>query len=138
MNTDELKRLADILREIADGSEWECLWEEGWSHPNGRDVEYCIANRIPIRIKQMSPFEENCHMVGCNLTDEKAYTEAVNRVLKAIYAIITNQHVNLGDLVYKIRDGVDGNWNAPEVVSWSDAVTELNATFAEYRRSQKP
>ena len=51
MNREELKELAQIIDEIADGAAWECMWEHGWDHPGGRDVEYCIANRIPIRIK---------------------------------------------------------------------------------------
>ncbi len=51
MNREELKELARIIDEIADGAQWECMWEHGWDHPGGRDVEYCIANRIPIRIK---------------------------------------------------------------------------------------
>lgn len=137
MSTDELKQLGDILHAIADGAEWECQWEERWGHPNGRDVEYCIANRIAIRLKPFSPFEENCQMIGADLTDETAYHEKVNEVLKAAYSIATNPHVNLGDLVYKIRDSADGNWNAPEVISWSDAVAMLNSIFSDYRKAQK-
>jgi hypothetical protein len=135
MSADELKRLGETLSAIAEGAEWECQWEEkGWAHPNGRDVEYCIANRIPIRIKQLSHFEENCHMLGVDLADEKAYHETVNKVLNAIYAIITNPHADLGDMIYKVREGADGDWNAPEVTSWSEAVVTLTTTFAEYRK----
>jgi hypothetical protein len=53
MNKDELRELAGILLAIANGAEWECYWEtDGWGHPVGRDIECCIANRIPIRIKK--------------------------------------------------------------------------------------
>jgi hypothetical protein len=52
VNREELKELGQTIDAIADGAEWECLWELGnWGHPGGRDVEYCIANRIPIRLK---------------------------------------------------------------------------------------
>jgi hypothetical protein len=53
MNKEELRELAGILLAIANGAEWECYWKtDGWGHPVGRDIEYCIANRIPIRIKK--------------------------------------------------------------------------------------
>lgn len=51
MNAAELKALAHVMLAIADGAEWECLWENGWSHPCGRDLEFCISKRIPIRLK---------------------------------------------------------------------------------------
>jgi len=53
MNKEELRELATTLLAIAGGAEWECLWlTRGWSNPLGRDIEFCIANRIPIRIKK--------------------------------------------------------------------------------------
>lgn len=61
MNREDLMELADMLHAIADGAEWECYWKDrededgnvrlGFGHPLGRDIEYCIAKRIPIRIK---------------------------------------------------------------------------------------
>lgn len=55
MNADRLKELAGIMAAVADGAEWECHWEDdGWAHPAGRDMEYCIANGIAIRIKSKS------------------------------------------------------------------------------------
>lgn len=51
MSPRELKILATRLSAIADGAEWECEWAEGWGPPLGRDVEYCIAHRVPIRLK---------------------------------------------------------------------------------------
>jgi hypothetical protein len=51
MNSTELKALAVVLNAVANGAEWECKWDgNGWGSPLGRDVEYCIVNRIPIRI----------------------------------------------------------------------------------------
>jgi hypothetical protein len=53
MNKEELRELAGILLAIANGAEWECYWEtDGWGHPVGRDIEYCISNRVRIRIKK--------------------------------------------------------------------------------------
>lgn len=52
MSREELKELAQTLDLIADGAEWECMWEDGsWNPPLGRDLEYCVGRRIPIRIK---------------------------------------------------------------------------------------
>jgi hypothetical protein len=53
MNKEELRELAGILLAIADGAKWECYWSlHGWGLPLGRDIEYCIANRILIRIRK--------------------------------------------------------------------------------------
>jgi hypothetical protein len=138
MNAAKLKQLGETLSAIAEGAEWECQWEDGWAHPNGRDVEYCIANRVPIRLKQLTPFESNCHMLGVDLTDEKAYHEAINELLKATYALMTNPHADLGDMIYKVRESADGNWDAPEVVSWGESVSKLNAIFSAYNTAMKP
>lgn len=59
MSRKELKALAATLNAIADGAEWECQWEvDGWGPPLGRDVEYCIANRILVRLKDGAPAVE--------------------------------------------------------------------------------
>jgi len=57
MTSDELGTLAETLLGIACGQEWECEWDDDgenyrWAHPAGRDIEFCISNRIPIRLKQ--------------------------------------------------------------------------------------
>jgi len=49
MNADKLEELANLLAHVARGGEWECEWEEGWGHPCGRDIEYCLQNRIGMR-----------------------------------------------------------------------------------------
>jgi hypothetical protein len=56
MNKDELKELAATLNGIADGKAWECWYASLYRFdlPVGRDVEYCIANRIRIRLKPWS------------------------------------------------------------------------------------
>ena len=51
MNITQLKELASTLDQIADGAEWECKWMLEWAHPAGRDLEYCLRNNVPIRIK---------------------------------------------------------------------------------------
>lgn len=55
MNSQELLQLSETLAAIANGKEWECEWKDGWGHPGGRDIEYCIAYHIPIRIKPKDP-----------------------------------------------------------------------------------
>ena len=53
MNKHQLREMAATLLAIADGAEWECFWEaDGWGDPLGRDIEYCISNRVRIRIKK--------------------------------------------------------------------------------------
>ena len=54
MNKEELKELAATLIGIADGKAWECMWGEGFDNPCGRDVDYCLKMRIPIRLKPWS------------------------------------------------------------------------------------
>ncbi len=57
MNSNELLTLAHICQSVALGARWECKWErattdepDGWGAPCGRDLEHCIANRIPVRL----------------------------------------------------------------------------------------
>jgi hypothetical protein len=55
MNSYELYDLGCLLQSIAHGEEWECEWAKGgWGPPLGRDVEYCLFNRIPIRLKEIA------------------------------------------------------------------------------------
>ena len=53
MNKHQLREMAETLLAIADGAKWECYWSlHGWGHPLGRDIKYCIRNRVRIRIKE--------------------------------------------------------------------------------------
>ncbi len=56
MTHTELCELIIVLQGIANGAEWECMWNredgsDGWGNPLGRDVECCLKNRIPMRLK---------------------------------------------------------------------------------------
>ena len=43
-------------------------------------------------------------------------------LLAALKALTTNPHINLGDLVYKVRESEGEGWDGPQVKAWSDAV----------------
>jgi hypothetical protein len=51
-------------------------------------------------------------------------------LLGAAKAIATSKHVNLGDLVYQVREREGSGWDGPEVKKWSDAVQAFNAAIA--------
>lgn len=52
-------------------------------------------------------------------------------LLEVLKALTTNPHVNLGDLVYKIRDSECDGWDGPQVKAWSDAVQAAAAAIAK-------
>jgi len=44
------------------------------------------------------------------------------RLRAALVALTTNPHMNLGDLVYGVREREGLGWEGPAVKAWSDAV----------------
>jgi len=42
----------------------------------------------------------------------------------ALAAIFNHPNINLGDLVYTVRERNEGDWDAPPVKAWGDAVVE--------------
>ncbi len=43
---------------------------------------------------------------------------------RTLRALFSNPHVDLGDLVYQIREREGQGWDGPAVKAWSEAVTE--------------
>lgn len=41
---------------------------------------------------------------------------------RALRGVHTNPKLNLGDLVYTVREHEEGDWYAPSVIAWSNAV----------------
>lgn len=39
-------------------------------------------------------------------------------------ALMSNEHISLGDLVYNIRESEGKGWDGPSVKAWSDAVSD--------------
>lgn len=70
---------------------------------------------------------------ACNsLTKEQALLiDAGPDLLDALKALFSNEHINLVDLVYRVRDLELKGWNGPSVKQWSDAVTAANAALAK-------
>ena len=56
---------------------------------------------------------------------------AAPELLEALKALTTNPHINLGDLVYKVRDSEGEGWDGPQVKAWSDAVQAAEAAIAK-------
>jgi hypothetical protein len=42
--------------------------------------------------------------------------------IAALRALLTNEHIDLGDLVYQVREREGEGWDGPSVKAWSDAV----------------
>lgn len=54
-----------------------------------------------------------------------------SELLAALVALTTNEHINLGDLVYTVRDNEGLGWEGPAVKAWSDAVMAAKAAIAK-------
>lgn len=53
------------------------------------------------------------------MTDWKLRAERAEAVIRNL---LGNPHLNLGDLVYTVRDNELMGWDGPSVTHWSDAV----------------
>jgi len=56
---------------------------------------------------------------------------AAPELLDALIAISTNPHINLGDLVYNVREAEGEGWDGPAVSAWSDACEQVKAAIAK-------
>lgn len=59
----------------------------------------------------------------------------LDRLGDLIRPIIANPHVNIGDLVYKVREACGGSWTHADVLAFGDAVKALEH---EYPRHPAP
>lgn len=67
-------------------------------------------------------------------TDEEAIANAklisaAPDLLEALIAISTNKHLNLGDLIYDVRERELKGWEGESVKAWSDAVKKVEAAI---------
>ena len=86
----------------------------------GRDGENCpIAEDIADPMTR-DPSEANAHLIA-----------AAPELLEALKALTTNPHVNIGDLVYRVRESEGEGWDGPQVKAWSDAVQAATAAIAK-------
>jgi hypothetical protein len=56
-------------------------------------------------------------------------------MLEALIALTSNPHLDLGDLVYNVRERECEGWEGPSVVAWGQAVAKAKAALS---RAQKP
>ena len=52
-------------------------------------------------------------------------------LLEALEALTTNPYVNLGDLIYQVRDREGLGWEGPNVTAWNNAFMAANAAIAK-------
>lgn len=53
------------------------------------------------------------------------------RMYAALMALTTAKHIDLGDLVYHVREHEGEGWDGPAVKEWSAAVTEVTSILKE-------
>lgn len=68
----------------------------------------------------MTAFEANISLIA-----------AAPELLEALRALMTNKHLDLGDLVYTVREREGEGWEGHSVKAWSDAVTAARAAIAK-------
>lgn len=54
-------------------------------------------------------------------------------MFEALTALTTNPHLNLGDLVYKIRESELKGWEGPAVIAWGKAVEATDAVLEKVK-----
>jgi len=61
---------------------------------------------------------------------------AESYLLDALKAISSNPHVNLGDLIYQVREREGMGWDGDAVKAWSDACDKVDAAIAKAEQSK--
>jgi hypothetical protein len=56
---------------------------------------------------------------------------AAPELLEALKALTSNPHVDLGGLVYQVRESEGEGWDGPQVTNWSNAVQSAIAAIAK-------
>lgn len=54
---------------------------------------------------------------------------ALERVAEAAKKVNTQKGIDLGDLIYRVRENEGKGWEGPLVKRWSNAVAELEASL---------
>jgi hypothetical protein len=94
-----------------------------WTDNQGRSlVPNMTASMLLKEFKEWLEEDENYELFPPTPA-EKELAEAH----EAIKMISSNEHVSLGDLVYKVRDREGLNWEGPSVIAWGAAVDKINA-----------
>lgn len=59
---------------------------------------------------------------------------AAAEMLAALEGLTSNPHLDLGDLVYRIRDSELLGWDGPSVTAWSEAVSRALSAIRKARQ----
>lgn len=98
-------------------------WEEGEG-----DGPYFVS-------ELMDPDHDECFDIPRDSQEIHIYTDPLGQaapaLAKALQALMTNSHVDLGDLVYTVREREGQGWEGPAVKAWSDAVVAAKAALGE-------
>lgn len=54
---------------------------------------------------------------------------AAPELFDALIAISSNDHLDLGDMIYDVRENEGEGWDGPSVKAWSDAVAKVRAAI---------
>lgn len=76
-----------------------------------------------------SDFEQMCD-------EMKRLREQNEERVAALVAISTNPHINLGDLVYAVRDAEGLGWEGPAVAAWGEACEAVKAAISTGKEAQ--
>lgn len=72
------------------------------------------------------------HMVAESVTAlNQPIIAAAPEMFEALNALFSNPHVDLGDLVYQIREREGEGWEGAAVKGWSEAITKAKAAIAK-------
>jgi hypothetical protein len=55
---------------------------------------------------------------------------------EALEALCSNPHINLGDLVYYVREREGKGWDGPAVTAWGEAVEKAKAAIKKAKGEQ--
>lgn len=71
---------------------------------------------------------ESDHSTAGEAAERVAYLNG-GPALNLLRRLATHDHVNLGELVYTVRERELKGWDGPAVQSWSSLITEVLATL---------
>ena len=93
-------------------------------------------DRRPVaRVECQAPFKRGQgHKSECAERDANArLIAAAPDLLAALEALSSNPRLNLGDLIYTVREREGEGWDGPAVTAWNDAVMAAKAAIAKAR-----
>ncbi len=110
---------------------WEIV-EHSWSDTG----IYAGGARIALLSIEDYATEENQEQLEAKMAANARLIAAAPDLLAALIGLTTNPHLDLGDLVYGVRETEGEGWDGPSVTAWSNAVTASRAAIVAAKESQ--